>query len=205
MKNLKAFALLAASAASADANILSIATIAANLQTVTVGSVVYTCKTTPATSYEFAPGANAAGSITNLIACINATSETTKLQAIAITGGILVIDTSGRGGRVCSETLAGANNAWLAASTYGAGSDTDNPEIPLLFSRTVTAAESTGKLVAFALPFTPTDVVVQARTSAGVLVAWDGKVTIGTNHILLNSDATTDLATNDVVTVLATM
>lgn len=205
MKNLSRFAAIAALAAAADVNILAIAAIAANTETVTIGSTVYTCKTVPATAYEFAPGADAAGTITNLTACINATTSTTKLQAIAVTGGILVIDTERRGGRACSETLAGSGNAWLAASTFGAESEADAPEIPVVFTRTCTAAESTGKLVAFGLPFTPTAALVQVRDSTGVIKAWDGKITIGANHVLLNSDAATDIATNDVVTLLATV
>jgi len=205
MKNISKFATLAALAATADVNILSIAAIAATTQTVTIGSVVYTCKTTPANAYEFAPGADAAGTITNLTACINATSADTDLRAVAITGGILVLDSERRGGRACTETLAGSGNAWLAAATYGAGTLEDAPEIPLLFSRTCTAGEATGKLVAFALPFTPVELIVQVRDSAGVIKAWDGKMTKGAGHVLLNSDASTDIAENDVVTLMATM
>jgi hypothetical protein len=205
MKNLSKFAALAALAAAADVNILSIAAIAANNETVTIGSVVYTCKTSPATAYEFAPGANAAGSITNLVACINATTSTTKLRAVALTGAVLVLDTEARGGRTCAETLAGSGNAWLVNKTYGAGTATDSPEIPLIFSRTCTAAEDTGKLIAFALPFTPVEILVQIRTSAGAIKAWDGKLTKGAGYVLLNSDGAADIAENDVVTLLATM
>ncbi len=205
MKNLSKFAALAALAASCDVNILTIGAVAANTQTITIGSVVYTCKTTPANDYEFAPGADAAASITNIAACINATSATTKLRAVAITGAVLVLDTERRGGRACSETLAGSGNAWMAASTFGAGTTTDTPEIPLVYSRTCTAAEDTGKLIVFGLPFTPSEVLVQVRTSAGILKAWDGKITKGEGYVLLNSDAATDIAQNDVVTLLATM
>lgn len=205
MKNLSKFATLVALAASANVNILAIGAVAANNETVTIGSAVFTCKTTPALNTEFAPGADAAASITNLVACINATGATTKLKAVAVAGGILVIDTEARGGRACAETLAGSGNAWLAAATFGAGSLTDAVDIPLVFSRTCSAAESTGKLMAFGLPFTPTEVIVQVRDATGVIKAWDGKLTKGANFVLLNSDAAADIAENDVVTLLATV
>lgn len=205
MKNLSKFATLVAMAAAINTNVLAMPVIAANNETVTIGGIVYTCKTTPATAYEFAPGADAAASITNLVACINATSATTKLKAIAVTGAVLVLDSDNRGGRACSETLAGSGNAWLASATFGAGSKTDAPEIPLAFSRTCTAAEDAGKLIVFGLPFTPVEVIVQVRTSAGAIKAWDGKLTKGTNYVLLNSDGSADIAQNDVVTLLATM
>ena len=153
-----------------------------------------------------ASGANpsAANSITGIVTAINGTTSATNLRAVAVAGGVLVIDGTTRGGSACSETLAGSGNAWLAASSFGQGSDTDTPEVALVFNRTCTAAEDTGKLVAFALPFTPTTALVQVRTSAGVIKAWDGKMTVGEGHVLLNSDASADIATNDVVTLIVT-
>lgn len=148
---------------------------------------------------------SAANSITAIVAAINASTYATGLQAIAVAGGVLVLDTTQRGGQSCTETLSGAGNAWLAATSYGGSSDVDQPEIPVLFTRTATAAEAAGKLLAFSLPFTPTQAVVQIRDSSGVLKAWDGKLTLGANHALLNSDAGTDIAENDVVSLLATV
>lgn len=205
MKNISTFGTLVALAAAINTNVLALPVITANNETVTIGGIVFTCKTSPATAYEFAPGDNAAGSIANLVACINATSATTKLQAIATTGAVLILDSGTRGTLACSETLAGSGNAWLTAATFGSGSTTDAPEIPLAFSRTCIAAEDTGKLMVFGLPFTPVEVIVQVRTSAGAIKAWDGKLTKGTNHVLLNSDGSADIAENDVVTILATM
>lgn len=203
-RNLSAIAGLFALTTATNVNILNIGAVAANGETITIGSTVYTCATTPATDYEFAPGGDAATSVTNIAAVINATTHATGLQAVALTGAVLLIDRTARGPVACAETLAGSGNAWLVANTYGAGTDQDKPEIPLAFTRTATAAEDTGKLMAFGLPFTPTAVVVQVLTSAGAIKAWDGKATIGTNHVLLNSDGAADIAENDVVTILAT-
>lgn len=204
-RNLSTFAALAALAVAHQVNILSIGAVAAADETVTIGSTVYTCAEEPATDYEFEPGADAAGTITNLTACINATTSTTNLRAVALSGAILLIDDTTRGPQTCAETLAGSGNAWLAAATFGAGTDQDVPDIPLVFSRTCTAAEGTGKLMAFGLGFTPAEVIVQVRSSAGVVKAWDGKITKGAGYVLLNSDAAADIAENDVVTVLATV
>jgi hypothetical protein len=147
---------------------------------------------------------SAANSITAIVAAINASTGATGLMAFAVTGGVLVLDTTLRGGQACTETLSGAGNAWLAATSCGQSSDTDSPEIPLVFTRTCTAAEAAGKLIAFALPFTPTQAVVQVRAATGEIKAWDGKLTLGTNHALVNSDANTDVAETDVVTLIAT-
>lgn len=203
-KNLSSFAALAALAFTANHNILALPTNAANTETVVIGANTWTFKTVASLPYDVAVGVDAATSITNLVTAVNSTTSSTNISARAVAGGVLFIDQTGRGPLACSETLAGANNAWLAANTFGASSDTAL-DTPLMFSRVAVAAEDTGKLVAFALPFTPTDVIVQVRSSAGVIKAWDGKLTFGAGFVLLNSDGAADIATNDVVTILVTV
>jgi hypothetical protein len=103
-----------------DVNLLRIATIAANGENIVIGTNTFSCVTTPTTTFQFAPGADAAGSIANIVAKINAVN-TQNLTALALTGvGVLVVsDQPGARGLACTETLAGANNAWASATMYG--------------------------------------------------------------------------------------
>jgi len=103
----------------------------------------------------------------------------------------------------CAETLAGSNNGWAAATTYGETGILEAPQIPVQVKRAVTAAEATALACVFGFSSPVANAAVQVRTSAGVLKAWDGKLTIVDNTVQLNSDGSVNLATNDVVTVEA--
>jgi hypothetical protein len=136
---------------------------------------------------------------TALIAAFNANIPQTTSQSV--TGGILIVDSSGRNGKACTETLSGSGNAWLATATFGLDGGGAVPNLSAILQRTVTAVEDTGKVMVFSLPAVPVAFSVQVRDSTGVIKAIDGKVVaVGTN-IVIYSDANTDLAENDVVAV----
>ncbi len=141
----------------------------------------------------------AAQTKTALIAAFNSNIPQTFSQSV--TGGILIVDSSGRNGKATTETLAGSGNAWLATTTFGIDGGGAIPNIGAIVQRTVTAAEDAAKVMVFALPAPPVAFTVQARDSTGVIKAIDGKcVAVGSN-VLIFSDAGTDLAENDVVSL----
>lgn len=107
--------------------VLTFPTIAANNETVTIDTRVYTYKTTPANPDEMAIGANAAASRANLISAINfgvLGSLPNALVTAAEVTTTVVITAKNYGtaanGKATTETLVGASNAWGAA-TLGAG------------------------------------------------------------------------------------
>ena len=142
---------------------------------------------------------SAANSITAIVTAINA--NIAGVHATAITGGVLIVDSRGRGTVATTETLTGSGNAWQNATTIGIDTGGTIPNLTALIQRTVTAGEDSGKVFAIALPAAPVGFVVQVRTSAGALKAWDGKAVIVGQNIVLYSDGSTDLVENDVVAV----
>lgn len=107
--------------------VLTFPVIAATTETVTIDTRVYTYKTTPAVADEVAVGADVAASRNNLIAAINNGtfgSTPNALVTAALSGGTVVITAIDFGtaanGKATTETLAGASNAWGAA-TLGSG------------------------------------------------------------------------------------
>jgi hypothetical protein len=143
--------------------------------------------------------ATASQAIAALIATINQTLPKTK--ATAISGGLLVVDTAGRGPLATTETLAGANNNWMAAATFGNDPGGAIPNIASIFARAATAAEVTAGRFFFSLPATPIVYSVQVRTSAGVVKAWDGAVGVVGNTLQIDNTGSTDIAANDLVIV----
>lgn len=204
MKTLSAIATLLAGTTTIGTNFLGIATNPTADDTVTIGDTTYTFKAAAAADREVTIGADAAGSIDNLVADINSISADTRVTALAVTGGLVIFDHANRGPVDCSETLTAAADVWDTATTLGAGNDQDDPELGIVVSRTTTAAEVTASRMIVGLPFTPTAATVQVQT-AGSIKAWDGTLTLGTNHIQLASDGATDLAENDVVVLTIAM
>ncbi len=134
-----------------------------------------------------------------LIAAINL--NVPKGQATAITGGLLFVDSLGRGAKATTETLSGSGNAWVATATFGADYGGTIPNIVAMVQRAVTAAEATAGRFVVALPAAPVAFTVEVRTSAGAKKAWDGVAVIAGNAIILDNSGSTDLAQNDVVVV----
>lgn len=102
----------------------------------------------------------------------------------------------------CTETLAGANNGWAAATTYGGTFPPDEFKAARMLSRVPTAQEVTLQTMHFYLPFAPTASIAQVRSSAGAVKAFDGAIVQDGRLISVNSSGATDLEANDVVTLL---
>lgn len=101
-----------------------------------------------------------------------------------------------------TETLAGANNAWSAATMTG-GRAAGIRSVQTV-ARVPTAVEvAVGKMY-FDFPFTPTTVDVKVITTAtGVAVAWGGSVAIAAGRVTLTNGTDPDWAATDTVYVTA--
>jgi hypothetical protein len=102
----------------------------------------------------------------------------------------------------CTETLAGANNAWAASAMYGGSAA--GPKSVLSFpARTPTAVEVALGELKFHCDFTPTKAVVQVNRY-GTPLNWDGHLELSAGQVLMdNSGASNDWAATDVVYCVA--
>jgi len=188
-------------------NILRIASNVADTETVTIGSVVFefdrsadgvTAGRVAVTGHADDTPANAS---TALVTAINA-STACPMTAVKISSNevLLISKAYGAQAHACTETLAGSNNAFSAATAYGgrASGNTRSAHI----QRVPTATEVALGTLEVALPFTPyvahVSVIV---TSTGVAKAWDGaRVYDATNNVLkLDNSGATDWAATDTI------
>lgn len=139
-------------------------------------------------------------------AIVNAINDytTQEIAAVAISVNEILIRTKvGAVPRAlaCTETLAGANNVFAAATMYGATAQT----IPgfAIVGRAANATEVALDHMLFFFPFTPAGLIVQVRTSAGALKTWDGAITASSGLVTVTNGGSSDWAATDVVTVLA--
>jgi hypothetical protein len=102
-----------------------------------------------------------------------------------------------------TETLAGSNNAWAAATFFGqsVGKVTDPPVTAL--KRTATATEVTLQTMHFFFAFEPAGAVIQIRNTDGTVKVSDGAMTISGRRVTWASSGSTDVDADDVVSVLA--
>jgi hypothetical protein len=101
-----------------------------------------------------------------------------------------------------TETLAGANNAWNTATLTGGQAAAFKKVARVSYVPTSTDVA----LDQFQVPldFTPTVVdVTHLTTSTGVVAAWDGARTIGTNLITIGNGGTSDWATTSTLYIVA--
>jgi hypothetical protein len=104
----------------------------------------------------------------------------------------------------CTETLGGSNNAWASATMYGGAVVTEPLKLQRLMSRAPLSTEVTMENMHFYFPFSPVHAIALVRvTSGGAAKAWDGALTITGNRVTLDNSGSTDWATTDTVTVLA--
>lgn len=103
----------------------------------------------------------------------------------------------------CTETLAGSNNGFAAATSYGGERNPDDLPITKVIQRAVLAVEVAVGAMRFPLEFTPTAVSVVVKTSAGVAKAWDGVATIGTKLVTVDISGSSDYAAGDLVILTA--
>ena len=129
------------------------------------------------------------------------------LFADNLVGEYIAVHATGKPGEVLAttETLGGSNNAWIAATTYGARIAEGDHEVPVQASRAVLAAEATATAFILAFGAPVLSAVAHVRDTDGKPKAWDGKLSIDGQAVLMLSDGSADLATGDVVTVQATL
>lgn len=194
-------------------NVLRLASNVADAETITIGVDVYEIDTAAA------PGAITSGNIrvdcsagvtptiasAAIVAAINASNHH-NLKAVAISvNEILIYTTSGDSSALtlaCTETLAGANNAWMAATMTDGQVSTTN--FLAMGKRVPTAQEVTIGNMHFVFPWTVGSAMAVVRvTATGVEKAWDGAMTISGQRVTLDNAGATDWAATDTVTVLA--
>lgn len=192
-------------------NQLRLAANVADAETLTIGGQVYeidTAAESTITAGRVRVNCNAGVTPTIASAAIvtainnNANSD---VVAVAISvNEILIWTKPGRNVPLaCTETLAGANNAWSAATMYASASNVDNRAV-CLGARVPTATEVAIGNMHFRYNFAPLSAIVAVRvTSTGVVKAWDGAVVISGNRITLDNAGSVDWAATDTVTVLA--
>jgi len=193
-------------------NVLRLASNVADAETITIGSDVYEIDTAAD------PGAITAGRIrvncsagitptvasAAIVAAINASNQY-KLTAVAISvNEVLIFTQTGDSSSLtlaCSETLGGANNAWMgAAMCCGQVS----PESVAMGQRVPTAQEVAIGNMHWVFPFTLGSAIAIVRvTATGVVKAWDGATTISGRRVTLDNAGSTDWAATDTVTVVA--
>jgi hypothetical protein len=101
-----------------------------------------------------------------------------------------------------TETLAGANNVWSAATMTG-GAAAGLKRVQRI-SRVPTATEVALGFMRFAFPFAPASADVAVITTAsGIEVLWNGNRTISGNRVSLDNASTVDWAATDTVHVIA--
>jgi len=102
----------------------------------------------------------------------------------------------------CSETLAGVDNVWAAANTYGG---IEKGEVKFALAKRVpTATEVALGVMTVKFPFTPTFVRVTVQTTATLAaVAWGGSYAVSGSTVTLTNGADPDWAATDTVTVEA--
>ncbi len=188
-------------------NVLRLASNVADAETLTIGNEVYEIDNNAAVTagnilVDCSGGLTPTLAGAALVATINArTQQGITAKAISV-NEILIVTRIGIAGRAlaCSETLAGANNAWAAGAMYG-GSDIYKGV--QLQARAVNANEVALAAMRFAFPFNPLAALVQVRTAAGASKAWGGTTTLTGDRVDLANTGSTDLAATDVVTVFA--
>lgn len=189
-------------------NVLRLAANVADTETITINGTVFEIDTNAAvtsgrTAVDCSGGVTPALASVAIVTAIN--SVNCGMRAVKISDNeVLVYAAAGDAtAYACTETLAGANNGWASATAFGGSGLPSNLPSPILVKRVPTAQEVTLQTMHFPLNFTPTTVVPQIRTSAGAIRAWDGAVTITGTVVTLASSGTTDIATDDVVCLLA--
>jgi hypothetical protein len=126
-------------------------------------------------------------------------------QAVSLASGaeVLVSRLSGAvDATACSETLAGANNAWDNAAMHDGVAVGDARSY--FAALTPSAQEVTLGNIRIPLPFTPSYIAVDVRiASTGVSKAWNGGFLFAAGVLTIDNTGTTDWAATDVVYVTA--
>lgn len=173
----------------------------ATTETFTSGENVFDAPTLGTTNAGVDP---TAGEVSDaLIAAINesATEDVTAVD-IGANEVLLIADAVGVVALACTETLAGASNAWAAATMYGGAAPAAVKIVAQ--ARVPNATEVALGNIHFMFDFTPSFAQAQVRVTAdGSPKAWDGALTMTGGRISLDNSGGTDWADTDTVYVIA--
>lgn len=206
-KNISKVAALSKRGRTPSMNVLRLAADVADTETVTINGVVFEFNSTGGvtgsnTAVDVSGGVTPTLAGTALTAAINASSCGMRAKKISA-NEVLVFAAAGDSfPYACTETMAGASNAWAAATAFGGAGEPSALPAPVVISRVPTATEIALQTMHFPLTFTPTAVVAQIRTSAGVLKAFDGTTLIVDQYVSLTASGSVDPASGDIVTLL---
>ncbi|MCA3717606.1 MAG: hypothetical protein IM674_05060 [Brevundimonas sp.] len=194
-------------------NSLRLAANVANGETVTIGTRVYEFDTdaTPSITagnvrVDVVAAQTPTAASAALVAAINADALSNFWASAPSVNEVLIVGkTAETAVTACAETLAGTDNAWNSANTYG-GLSSVNGRFSMV-SRVPSAQEVALGVMHFAVPFAPLAAIAAVRvTSTGAVKAWDGALlfvaTGNDNRVTLNNAGTTDWAATDTVTVM---
>lgn len=137
-----------------------------------------------------------------IITAVNSVA-TTGMRASAGTTGEVILTGHGTAPIACTETLAGSNNAFAAAASYGGLPAKDLVPRCVMVQRAATAIEVALGFMTFPLAFAPTAVLVTVSTAAGVTKTFDGVTAISGSRVRVDNSGSSDWAATDVITVLA--
>ncbi len=130
---------------------------------------------------------------------------TSPVQGMRIWWGCssTIVETPGNGSEsALSETLAGSGNAWEAANIAGRGTPKElESDLPSLINRAATSAEVTSGFMSFGFGADVASAIVQIRTAAGVVKAWDGAITLSGRAVRLSNAGSVDWANTDIVSL----
>lgn len=158
-----------------------------------------------ATTLAGGTDASAADFTTALKAAIDASGDL-GVQAVRVSANeVLVYSTRpAMAAAATTETLAGSNNAWGAATLQGgAGGGEDTLPIAITVKRAATTQEVALGNMHFVFAFSPTIALVEVQTTAGVPKAFDGVATITGNRVTVDNSGSSDWSAGDLVFVQA--
>lgn len=145
----------------------------------------------------------AAEAIPAIVTAVN--SVYTGLTASAgVTGEVFFAGAAGGGSIACTETLAGANNAFAADASFGG--TVANPNAlsgTSMVQRAATTTDVALGVMRFPFGFTPLACFASVKTSAGVFKAFDGAVTISGNTVVVDNSGSSDWSAADIINVWA--
>lgn len=191
--------------------VLRVAANVADAETITVGTTVFEVDTAAD------PGAVTAGNVrVNCSSGVTPTIFTTQFEtavnavnvlgfrakAIKISNSEVLLWAPGVYTGATTETLAGANNVFSNATFDGGEAEPAILRSVQVDARVANATEAALETMHFHFPFTPLAAVVQVRTTAGAMKAFDGAVTITAGRVTVASSGVTDVAATDIVTVV---
>lgn len=192
-------------------NVIRLASNVADAETFTIGTEVYEFTDDGALTDPTNIPVDISGGLTptlvspQIVASINGSNKQNLFAEAISVNEILIRKTSaGVDTTACSETMAGANNAWAATAFYGGIAFT-----PTLRrseqSRVPNAAEVAMADMNFSFDFLVGNVTVRKRTTAdGTETSFGGTVTVNGNRVTLHNTGTNDFSANDTIIISVT-